>query len=196
PLNITRTRTPHPQNEDFWTILDEKGTKYIFSKKEKGASTITNDSGSRISSRSSYSWLLNKIISPSKKDSITFEYDYYANETYPVTLSETRRFPGHSNGLFGDPTGIHNSYIYNSGTTHVLKRIVFKNGSVEFVSGTTREDAANSWSKTLGNIIVKDARGTIIKNFEFDYGYWESKSSGGEFYNKRLYLKQIQQKKG
>src|SRR5690606_39120037 len=81
-------------------------------------------------------------------------------------------------------------------TTHVLKRIVFKNGSVEFVSGTTREDAANSWSKTLGNIIVKDARGTIIKNFEFDYGYWESKSSGGEFYNKRLYLKQIQQKKG
>lgn len=196
PLNITRTRTPHPQNEDYWTILDEKGTKYIFSKKEKGASTTTNSDGSRSSRRYSNSWLLNKIISPSKQDSIIFEYDYYANETYPSTLSQTRRFPGRFNGLVGNPTGIVNSYTYNSGTTHVLKRIIFKNGSVELVSGTTREDAENSWSKTLGNIIVKDARGTIIKNFEFDYGYWESLYSGGEFYNKRLYLKQIQQKNG
>lgn len=195
PLDISRTRTPYPQSEDYWTAVDEKGVKYVFSKKESGESSFYNNT-TLVNSRSSYSWLLDKIISSSGKDSIVFEYDYYANEIYPLTLSQTRKFPGHYSSLQGDPTGISNRYIQNSGTTHVLKRIVFKNGSVEFIPGDVREDASNSWKKTLGNISVKDARGTIIKNFDFDYGYWESGGSEGEFYNKRLYLDQVQERIG
>ena len=122
---------------DRWTIIDEKGVKYIFGKTRDNSKlnveiTQTNQicGYSTDNPKIVSSWYLNEIVLPSG-ESITFIYDTYSfciqnivKETFVMDVMEQET----SNGAIYYPQALQ------------LKEISFPKGKIEFVAGDLRRD--------------------------------------------------------
>lgn len=75
---------------------------------------------------------------------------------------------------------------------HRIKKIHFKNGSVEFIYGFNRTDLEED-GKALSEIIVRDKHGAFIKKIHLDYTYFISNNNCSQYYCKRLKLKEVYQ---
>ena len=120
------------------------------------------------------SWYLYKIVSVNNSDQIVFKYerDRYALYTY----GNGRNMDNY------DPYYLMKTYI----TGVRLSKIIYSIGSIDFIAGLNREDVsgwtpasnismadeANTSSKSLGSIQVKDNSGATFKRFNFTYGYF------------------------
>ncbi|MEO9511830.1 MAG: RHS repeat domain-containing protein [Flavobacteriaceae bacterium] len=137
-------------------ITDERGIYYTFEEKER--SNSKNVLGNVFDYNCfPTSWQLTKITDTNSDLFVDFEYDayYYSNiRLNPLVtgLNETE------------------SYVEDSFLAKPLKKIIFSNGSVEFVlASTSRKDIDGSYA--LDKIIIKDENNDTIKEFHFNYKY-------------------------
>lgn len=70
-----------------------------------------------------------------------------------------------------------------------LKKITFDKGSVEFVYGLNRLDVIGE--KALTTIIIKDLNGTVVKNINLNYSYFQSPYFTSTPQSKRLRLDRV-----
>lgn len=152
-------------------------------------------------------WHVSKIKDNFTKDEISFFYEEYSEEYTNDIGTLLRNHANYKyeyrqpykvideNCHFGNWSQIAGTFATKSFINRMLqvkrlKRIVFKEGVVEFNYDKVREDLNNG--KALTNITIKDTNGKIIKNFEFKYDYFYSNFQKNEF-SKRLKLLSIQE---
>ena len=167
-----------------WTIIDESGTTYIFGQglidNSDNESSIFDqgDCGSIFQTPYYSSWVLMKIISPSKGDTISFSYRDLTETLDFVGISEYENI--RTNNLCTCP-GIDPSQIFppleynecsNQLTLSNVKKLTSINTAsttVEFISDTT---AAITDGVKLDSILIEDrATDSIIRTFLFYYLY-------------------------
>ncbi|WP_034045368.1 RHS repeat domain-containing protein [Wocania ichthyoenteri] len=142
---------------DF-TLNDEYGNTFLFKDKER-SNTITFGTSYSDTRGFPSTWYLRKMENRNKTHAIDFEYD-----TYGYSLKRTVSTFIKRNEIEG------NIFTETSYIGKRLKKIVFSQGSVEFVASTSnRKDLSNN--KYLDKIIVKDFHGKIIKTIKFSYKY-------------------------
>lgn len=142
---------------DF-TLTDEYGKLFTFKDKER-SNTITYGYPYTDNRAFPSTWYLSKMENASKTDSINFEYD-----TYGYTLKRSR-----SSLVIG--LGEEDIYTETSYIGKQLNKIMFTQGSVEFVASSDyRKDLSNN--KYLEKIVVRDNNNNnIIKTIKFSYKY-------------------------
>ena len=145
---------------DF-TIKDEQGSTYLFKDKER-SNTVTLGHSYYDNRGFPSTWYLSKMENSSKTHAINFEYD-----TYPYSLLRTKSI---SIDNIEEDVYTETSYIGKR-----LKKIMFSQGSVEFISSIDyRKDFSNN--KYLDKIIIKNINGKVIKTIVFRYKYMTSSS--------------------
>ncbi len=177
---------------DPWKITTEDGTIYTFGASED---TYNRTTGSATFT-SKVAWYLTKIESPQSNDVITLEYDNTEIlQDGGWTFSRSYRY---GNVAVWDQS---NPQTSSSSETHLygkqLKRIVFKDGTVEFGLGWSRDDSKQVAGVTVANpkvdnIVVKDLSGRVVKYFKLNYSYFQVGSLSG-YLNKRLKLISFQE---
>jgi hypothetical protein len=152
--------------ESGYTVTSENGTKYIFSIPEE---SYVNGGPKFISST-----YLTKVIpfNGTDQDAITFIYfkdsNYYADisESYSEMIGTLPSWLSSSN--FGT------SLTYNStNDTKVLQKILFPEGSIEFILSGDRKDRRKY---RISEILIKDINSNLIKSIEFVHSYFETSS--------------------
>jgi YD repeat-containing protein len=163
-ISYTLLTTPFKRLQDF-TIIDEKGFKYIFggsddyierntSYSECSPETITYDS----------SWFLKEIISP-KGNSVTFTYELNSllyKSNYSSTISVMGKCPL---PMVSQNTSVNTCISYSSMQSKVLAGISFKNNTVIFSYDAQRLDGGG---KLLKGVKVT-ANAQVIKQVALAY---------------------------
>lgn len=183
---------------NFWTIIDNDGTKYKFgtttSSIEKIGQVITSDTGGNISTFTIApqisAWYLCEIESATG-DKITFEYKNGTASSFDnkSAVRSMKYFPGYP---------IINSVQFNTTTSTIsnpvyLDKITAPNGYVKFNSLSLREDLLNSYK--IDNIQLIDKNAAVLKKINFNHSYFLS--SGCSLPEcKRLRLDNISQEAG
>ncbi len=160
--NTSGLRISHAEIDDdeVFEIQNNKGVKYVFSKKEYGESIVYPYSYIEASGIASYiattgwsqktvsGWLLTNIIAPNKKDSISFSYEADTS----ISLSKPNGSLYSMNGTieFTGASTYSNSSYTNSGTFNItfnrhygyrLKSITSSNNiKIEFEADFERKD--------------------------------------------------------
>jgi hypothetical protein len=189
---------------DAFEIVNKNGIKYTFNEKDISHSFnllqgVYDDLGNiagtfpRVTS-----WHVSKVEDNNTGEKINFVYEDYSTEdtndiqsimqnhprfhteiNKPESMAFSCRLP---NDQF---TGGVGSYINRIIVAKRLKKITYRNGSIEFVYNLNRQDLKNA--KALTNIIVKDINNKTIKEFSLNYGYFYSPVQYNE-HSKRLKL--------
>ncbi|WP_185965572.1 hypothetical protein [Flavobacterium zepuense] len=166
-VNITYelVTTPYIRLKKF-TLLDDKGYKYIFGDSD---TYIERNTGLSECSTENYtydsSWLLKEIISP-KNNSVTFTYSDNTF-TYNTSYSSSTTYKGicpHPDTVLGNPQ-VTTCLNGNQMQSKVISAINFKNNSVVFDYNLQRQDGGG---KSLKEIKVL-AGTTLIKDIDFTY---------------------------
>jgi len=177
-----------------WVVLAPDGVQYVFGKTMDGTREArdVNTPTSRCMDRSSSqlggpsgspsvtAWHLLEVTSPNN-NTIRFHYEEY-RQAFSTLVTETNYYSdGSANypNLPGDcpPCKDRNTICFNINTVTVqrLKTIHFKNGRIELTPSTLyRADLYGD--KSLSSIAVynSSAPGTVVKRFDFTYGYFKS----------------------
>ncbi|BEV05468.1 hypothetical protein [Chryseobacterium gambrini] len=198
---------------DNFELTTKDGITYFFSDKDithsfqQNLQNVYDDLGSiagtfpRVSS-----WHVSKIKDNVTNEEINFIYDEYSSETtndISTILTQNpfiryeqklpRAYPNNvscflpSDNAISDDAG---KFFNRQLITKRLKKIIFRNGSVEFNYNFNRLDIKNA--KALTNVTVKDINGKTIKEVNFEYDYFNSSIQINE-YSKRLKLLSIQE---
>lgn len=187
PLDIKRTSRG---TYSSFEIKAEDGTLYKFDSVE---TSIIKTSYSI--NETSYTAVLNQIISADGTDVITFEYENTQYQDFPA-LSESFTFLFNACTYGNEVTTGSFPDTYSNSTSQIkgrqLKRILFSEGSVEFQVSYDRLDiitGPNTRNPKINRIILKDLAGAEIKTISFTYNYYNAASSAA--YAKRLRLDQV-----
>ncbi|OQP48016.1 hypothetical protein A4H97_29705 [Niastella yeongjuensis] len=135
------------------------------------------------------SWFLNKMVTADATDSITFEY---ASESYSYHTLSTFPIASTLVSYFGGPSNIEYSLVKNFVNGVRLSKISYVGGSLLFTPATSARldlsggfltdgslyDAANTESRALGSITIRNASGTICKRDSLYTSYWYDSTSG------------------
>ena len=186
------------QNSGFqsWIITDVDGTEYYFAPIETTVSVSQpvargigdqDQSGNILVSPSntmgskpnvgSETWFLSKIVAPTG-DSVLFNYvSYYTLDEY--FRGETNYYvpPGQAMECTGATLPYPQStanYELERINSWRLQSIVFRNGSIQFITGGNRCDLIGD--SYLSEIAVTDNKGDTTKEFKFQYDYFVSDS--------------------
>lgn len=182
PLSVSK------DGESFW-IVDESGTKYTFSQKER-----TEIPGPVVMEEMTSAYYLTSIISADGKDVVTFYYTQdnpYSDNT--KTFTETI---GQDSPQSGTITNGHHTtnWVTNGRTIYPqrLSEIRFKTGKLTFIADGTRSDILDGTRLAEIQIISKNTDGTYEggprKTFVFGEGYFLSSSDS------RLKLTSLEEK--
>ena len=134
------------------------------------------------------SWFLNKMVTADATDSITFEYaaesySYHTLSTFPIASTLV--------SYFGGPSSIEYNLVKNFVSGVRLSKINFSSGSLLFTPASSTRldlsggfltdgslyDAANTESKALGSITIRNANGTFCKKDTLYTSYWYDSTS-------------------
>lgn len=156
-ISPTHCSTYQEVIKDF-TLNDEYGNSYLFKDKER-SNTINFGVAYSDSRGFPSTWYLRKMENRSKTRAIDFEYD-----TYAYTLKKMA-------SIIEQPTNQEaDIYTETSSIGKRLKKIIFSQGSVEFVASVSnRKDFDNN--KYLDQIIVRNIHDKVIKKVKFEYKY-------------------------
>ncbi len=203
--------------DNTFVVTDTKGTKYIFDKKEM-TQTISNNRRLVNNEYQTYSylyflyqddnsyqnfvstWLLTKIILENKKE-INF---IYTEETYISPGYEScikyNQIPGDFSGssCMTEILPSAQQKLYSSNmeviSCYRLNSINWDMGSIEFFASKREDLKSLDAPKKLDKIIVKNLTGSIIKQFDFYYDYFENQTnttSSKDYLYKRLKLNSL-----
>ncbi|WP_211327068.1 hypothetical protein [Chitinophaga flava] len=167
-----------------FVITDENGVKYEFAARESSGSMALNVDGLILGSNLSgtTSWYLTKMISPSGKDEINFEY---SSMGYSYKSAITDNYYLNS----GIPSVVSRSYNQVSGTAVYPSRILLPDGTdIKFTYDTgKRLDVPGM--ETLKKIWINNRRG-----YELNYQYTGGLENGDPSRNSyRLMLASVQE---
>lgn len=188
-------------------VVNTNGIKYEFANKDYTQSIYKNYSQSANRGFSSTNWNLTKITDPKTNRVVTFSYDEYfnANEEVSRSLMTSYQDPFSNydmNDLFyvdidnvslntGNYTINYNASTSNSSSRkHRIETISWDSGTVDFEYNFNRIDAPGE--KALTRVLVKNQNGKIIKDFRFNYSYFNSKENCSQKECKRLRLDSIE----
>ena len=130
---------------------------------------------------------LSKIKSAVSKKEVTFEYEKYALEDVSDKGIWVSAFAG---DFSIDPTGISYQHVRNAfPQLNRLKKILFEQGSVDFIYDLQRSDLIGD--SALTQIIIKDFNQKIIRTISLEYDYFISGDNCDEPACKRLRLDKI-----
>ncbi|MFT3982219.1 MAG: hypothetical protein QM687_17245 [Ferruginibacter sp.] len=193
PIKITYPAvhtTPQQLNFDIW---DASGNHYEFGK-SYAEYTHTGSTGGSQSDNTS-AWMLEKMVSPSLDDIITFSYVSQADQSPPerqdtwvvedkVTNHDETPYYSETEGNFSS------EYTSSFTTSYNNTEIKFRNGKVVFELATSaRQDFDQTNSKALQAIKVYSSTtdgDVLIRTITFSYSYFGTGTS------KRLRLDAIQ----
>ncbi|MCW3467305.1 hypothetical protein [Chitinophaga nivalis] len=169
-------------------MIDKNGVEYLFQDAEKA----TYETGFSIVSYSS-AWLVSKIISADKTDTIHFSY---SNE-YAQEVGNTSFIQIVGAGTSKEPSRTESqSETVTNGTSMpiILKEITYKTGKVVFVPLSDRKDGPNS-RLTQIDIYSRDADNwQQLKSFKLSYDYFTTPYSDPQLtFNYRLRLLSLQE---
>lgn len=189
---------------DNFDITTKDGLNYFFDNKDifhsfqSGSGGVYNDFGKiagtfpRVAT-----WHVSKIKDNLTNEEINFTYEEYSTEnTNDISTILNSHFsyrfetqlPNNIIGNFcflpfdsssSDDAG---KYYNRMLSVKRLKKITFRNGTVNFNYGLNRTDLNNG--KALTNITIKDINNKVIKQFDFEYGYFNSDIQINEFSNR------------
>jgi hypothetical protein len=178
PIKVIRNAAVNvPGSIESFNIVDEKGTLYDFG---TNGSIETTDAGTKSKS----AWMLERMITQNKRDTISFNYTtshYSTPDVYAQSLSIDDDVINHTNQqIYYQNTGTLNP-VTNSSSDVYEKRvgsIIFKNGKVVFnESATVREDIITSSNKSLDNVQVfafdnRQNVYTLLRTIKFYQSYF------------------------
>lgn len=146
-------------------IVDENGIQYFFDSKET-TQAEPNDGGDLHSIIYPSSWYLTKIISPSTRDSVYFDYsvssyNYKSPSSQSLTIAEIP-----SSTCYISPFSESFSFVHIQELK--LKTIRFKTGRVEFEAFQPRTDVQGGQALTDVKIYNTES---LIKKFSLSYNY-------------------------
>lgn len=127
------------------------------------------------------SWCLTQITT-NKGRQITFTYE---NEEESLPAQESSEI--YNTDIYGRDQHFYHSKLINRGKR--LAKITWDAGSVTF-NASSREDIKGT-AKKLDQILVKNINGNVLKNYTFNYSYFNNDYSGNSAYThvfKRLKL--------
>lgn len=191
-------------NSSSFIITIENGTRYEFSKIESTINdieTIPGDGGSAYNCNTG--WFLTRIVSPTLKDTIQFNYtasNYYSEGVVP---SQTRQdlVPGQSPGCNGQTGDLYReSLTMNSQTINgwLLSSITYGSGKVEFVMNQDRRDINTGNKYRIRELNFYSLKGTsnytFIKKIRLFQSY--SNPSSSDSLSRRLLLDSISEVSG
>jgi YD repeat-containing protein len=168
PIKITRTGTSYLDWK--WHIVDEGGNHYYFSDTE--TTKVRSDNSAAVEN---VSWYLTRIVTATGEE-ITFEYKP-TTFFQSVNISESKtykRLPGGSLQLEGSSGNSFTTTLYGK----ELSRIVFPQGTVEFISAYDRADIdkpqGTEGALRLTQIKVTDSDNVIQKLFFLNHDYFST----------------------
>jgi len=181
---------PSSFNIDSFTVIDANGYVYTFSEKEM--SKITSIGAKKYYASGSEgvfnsyttenfipkAWHLSKIEASNQKELIFFEYEEINHESYlkdvnylsrsidGYTLQEYRELltPSTSAGVLPKTEY---SFVYEELKSQKLKKIIFKEGNIEFIHRTELHPETNG--VILGSIVINNSSNSEIKSYELEY---------------------------
>lgn len=197
------------------SATDLKGFRYMFNDMETATtcsfistynypSLYTSVEESTGDYPQSSSYYLSKIVSPSGKDSITFNYNSVMEHFKPMPTGLLSRKINGDWGDYWSDLG-ERTHAYTSYETHCHTKknseIIASNGlRIVFTANTIRQDTVNftttvSYPKALSKIEVFDTNNNLLKKWTFEYEYFVSPNrlSHNEPANKRLKLKALKE---
>lgn len=173
----------------LFRIVDDNGNIYTF---DQTSNTISDMSVQR---NTISSWYLTSIVSADYTDTIRFEYitnilqDPIRQEVFPIGKGKSgSSSPGGLPSLVYGPTEVINgTSLYNE---LLLRKIIFRNGYVQFNRNTLRKDVDNIPSScyALDEMVVYNAENQLTKKIVFHHDYFLSPSfmDRWDFYRLRL----------
>ncbi|RBL88135.1 hypothetical protein DF182_31950 [Chitinophaga flava] len=134
------------------------------------------------------SWYLKEIESPNGRK-VSFEY---SDENYQVNsgISQFVYYELQMAPIVKTPD---NSSTLSDIKGKRLKRIIYSDGSVSFITDKDREDVMNGQpaARVLGRIEIADAAGNPVKSFVFNTDYFKTAGAPETYLTKRLRLNSI-----
>jgi len=180
-----------------FTLTNQNGDIYLFTVTETTTTQPICDPATSSSSTHGTSWLLSKIISYDKKDTVSFSYDD-VSYTYSTLGTQTKYiFESESGSSFDTPPDFRESTCTTSITMHTkrISQITFKNGKIIFNAAASNR--CDMDDKALDNVELDDLNGNLIKKWKFGYGYFgsttDTPSTCGNVTSIRLKLKSLQE---
>ncbi len=186
---------------DKFEIIGENGYIYTFNDYEISKLTEYPQDFFSHDSYQVNNWYLTKMKDPISGREINFEYESYVNnyEHPSLTTLEDINFgnynvstnfeAGSNSSIYETPPLIWNRMTTSKLSAKRLKKIITDQESVEFTYGFNRLDYSGNG---LTNIQVKNKNGTIVKQTDFSYNYFNSVNcSSGDYECKRLKLNSV-----
>lgn len=170
PLNNIKISKTTPG----WQLTDIEGNSYFFEAPEYTQVVKHCQSGSASSSQEIFNssptaWYLTLMVSADKADSIQFEYEPFATN-YSLNPVETRyQLLWGGSGVCTSSNDLCKSVNYINGKR--LKKIKFRNGYINFIANTSREDVIGD--KRLDFVEIFNASGVLYKKYQLYYGYFQ-----------------------
>lgn len=162
-------------------LVTEKGEEYIFDIRE--TSLLEGD-------KNTSAWKVSKILSATKRDSISFEYqdekydDIALGEGFKYEVRDAISSTGGNAGPHY-PENFnwgHQTYGFTTIKAKVVSRITFNNGFVEFERNTIKREDINAspvkGAYSLKNINVYNKNNKYIKGYQFNYKYLTGSATG------------------
>ena len=154
-----------------WVITAPDGTGYFFGGSEHLETTLSESSTGNSQYYTS-TWLLKQIKSPTRK-TIDFSYDDTFSSSSYVDISQSKLItPGYYACSPSPYPKTSKSYSLATYTSRRLTHIDFPEGQIEFVADFSRGDISGTNVKALTKIKIKKKDGSLVKGWEFDYGYF------------------------
>lgn len=174
-----------------WTVTGEDGTTYQFSATETTLRQ-NNDLGApnspppgAITSEYYSSWLLTKVVSPNGKDVYDFYYTPFASEQQDLFASSASMV---TNPIYPSVYEYQEPAVSYSSSPTVFIAQKFLNSihhnGTEVVSLQLGNRYDTSTNSALNGLIIKNRNGRIIKEIDFDYGYFNLDGQAPELKNK------------
>jgi hypothetical protein len=176
------------QGKLIFQITGDNGTIYQFNNYTSSFSE-TGTNTTPINRQNLTSWYLTRMIAPDYTDTISFEYeinavqDAYETHSYPIgqkpnTTTAILDF------FYGPLETINTTVNYGE---LLVKKITFRNGSIQFNRNTNREDT-HLPSRSLDEMIVYNKNNQPVKKFTFNHDYFRANPNYGTWQHSRLKL--------
>jgi len=174
-------------------LTDDDGVIYHFNNYGTSYTEGTTEGGP-IGPRTTVStWYLTYMISPDLVDTISFTYDTQVTHdvmeqyVYPIGKDNSGLVMGASSSVDGFVAGAQKIESQITYTELMIKKIIFKNGYVQFNRNTQRTDSDDQ-IYSLDEMQLYSSNNLLLKRFSFNHGYFTASPFTNDAYHYRLKL--------
>jgi YD repeat-containing protein len=169
-----------PSINSNMTLTSDNGTSYVF-----GAVEVTTSNTFKygiLSSSITYnsSWHLTMVISADKKDTIQLTYGSYNWQQIPVPYQNCYTMSIGSQSDLGYDTAEYK--MYPSVQAQILQSIMWRNGRMNFIAGSSRTDVLGNYPFLQEINLVDSLTGNTVKRNLFSYEYFGQTATSPAYY--------------